>query len=225
MKLININRLSDSELKYMAEQEGIEDADSLDRTELIENLEEIYGGDASELDVDKKFVKTLIAKETETDALPGVRPLPDKFNDNEIQTILQDSAWAYVIWHISHATKEKILRNENVKIILRVIALKENNKKEESYQVEVGIDDTTWNIEFPWKGRNYEITLNAEIDGVLTTLATSPIETIPNVYVEDHPEILRNPETYKVLSSSLITNGGEYLAVDEVKQILSGNLT
>ena len=223
MKLINITRLSDAELRYMAEQEDIEDADSLDRNELIESLEEIYENDSSELMTDKKYVNSLTSKETDTEPLPGVRPLPEKFNENGIQTILKDSEWAYVIWRITTYVKSKILEGEP-KVILEVVALKEKGKEEKSYQVEVGPDDTEWNIEFPWKDRSYVIHLKAVIDGELQTLATSAVDVIPGAYLEENPLLLKNPETYKIFSAPLVTNGGEYLDVNRVKDLLSVSL-
>ncbi|MCF0238745.1 MAG: DUF4912 domain-containing protein, partial [Sphaerochaetaceae bacterium] len=42
MVLINIDTLSDSELRYIAQQENLEDWETLSRENLIEELTEIY---------------------------------------------------------------------------------------------------------------------------------------------------------------------------------------
>ena len=67
MVLIKIDSLSQNELEYIAQQEGIKDFDTLSREELIDELKEIYDDDYSESlsvtgeNVNKRYVAGLSA--------------------------------------------------------------------------------------------------------------------------------------------------------------------
>ena len=65
MVLIKIDSLSQNELEYIAQQEGIKDFDTLSREELIDELKEIYDDDYSESlsvtgeNVNKRYVAVI----------------------------------------------------------------------------------------------------------------------------------------------------------------------
>ena len=108
MVLINIESLSDNELRIIAQQEELEDWDSLSRQELIDELQDLYDEDNERtLDSDagssrRKFVNTLTDVQLDNVlSLPGVEALPDQYNETCIHLIMKDFNWAYVFWSLS----------------------------------------------------------------------------------------------------------------------------
>ncbi len=244
MKLINIERLSDSELRYMASEENIEDYANQSREELIDELEEIYGDDRPDLFVNKKYLSSLTRGDSETTPIPGTRPLPDDFSETEIRFVMKNHIWAYVMWSIDSHTRER-LEQENALLSLEVVAQIERENKpsrknkigksaedesertvreRESFQIDISSDDTSWNIEFPWLGRTYVIKLQARYNGKTETLASTHPWTVREAYLEKNPEILKDPVKYKVLASSLVTTGGKQIGVNRVREALEGSV-
>ena len=222
MVLINIDQLSDAELKYIAKQENLEDWDSLSREDLIEELEELYDDDStsfSAIDTKKKFVKSLTDVNSDVLSLPGVEPLPKSFNDNEIHFIMSDPSWAYVFWGFDTVTKNRI-EEENANIIIRVTVLKDETHPQESYEIEVGRNDDNWNIELPWPGRIYKMTLIVRTSEGDDEVAFSEYEETPVHWMDDNSSILSDPNQFEVLASSLISKDGNCVMCRDVFKVL-----
>lgn len=209
MVLINIDRLSDSELKYIAEQEELDNYASLSREEIIEALEEIYEDEtvSSEKPENAKFIKTLTATESDVSQLPGVTPLPKNYNNTEIHCILRDSNWAYAFWGVSEAQKDKLAEGGPYRLVVKVCLAK---SPEKSYDIEISHDDTSWTIELPIAGEQYYLQLNAKYEnGHEVNIAKSETITSPISYFSTHANELLNPDTWSLLVSPLVSNGGE----------------
>ena len=123
MVLINIESLSDNELRIIAQQEELEDWDSLTRQELIDELQDLYDEDIDRtndiVSSSRKFVNTLTDVQTDNVlSLPGVEALPDQYNETSIHLIMKDFNWAYVFWSLS-VQQMKELEESGCNLILR----------------------------------------------------------------------------------------------------------
>lgn len=221
MVLINIDQLSDAELKYIAKQERLEDWDSLDREDLIETLEELYDDDSiPAVDKNKKFVKSLTDINSDVLQLPGVEPLPKSFNDNEIHFILSDSSWAYVFWGFDVITKNKI-DELKAEVFIKVTVLKDADHPQESYEIKVGNEDDSWNIELPWPGRIYKMTLIIRSSEGEEEIAFSEYEETPMHWTDKNSDVLSDSEQFELLASSLISKDGSCVDCRNVRKIVS----
>ncbi|MCR5760593.1 MAG: DUF4912 domain-containing protein [Sphaerochaetaceae bacterium] len=217
MLLLNIETLSDSELKYMAEQEQLEDWEEMTREELIEGLEEVFGDTSDEnspLFGNFRFVKGLTDVDPGSLSLPGVSPLPETYNETYIYAVLKDANWAYAMWNISPLKMEELMA-ENRRLCLRVSA------GMQEYDIDIDYEDTCWNIELPWHGYSYTISLlsytgeEKEDSDVLCSVGN--IES-PKFFFSDHIKELQDKNTFKLVFSSLFTKEGKLLR----NEIVSG---
>ena len=111
MVLIKIDSLSQNELEYIAQQQGIKDFDTLSREELIDELKEIYDDDYSESlsvtgeNVNKRYVAGLSAYRgdvnEELPSLPGVEKLPELYPETAIHVLNKNASWLYCYWSIA----------------------------------------------------------------------------------------------------------------------------
>lgn len=219
MVLINIDALSDSEIRYIAQQEDLEDWESLSREELIEELEELYGDDIHDKEnYDPKFVKTIVSTSSDVLDLPGISPIPTTFSTSDIHFIAVDYDWAYAFWNIA-SQRQKELEDQNAKLSLRVNA--KNSEKEETYDFQVSLSDTNWTIELPWEGMNYSISLIANINGNEEVICTGNTIYREKPYLSQHKEVLSNPDRYKVLVSSMVSKEGSLIDSSAVARIVN----
>lgn len=222
MRLLNIDQLSLAELRYVAHLENFNDCENLTREELTELLEEYFDTDVNDFQVenDKKFVRSLTEVDSDVLQFPGVQPLPESFNTNEIHLILKDSNWAFVFWEIDDVTKSS-LKERNAQIYLKLIALKESDKSEFSYEVGVELADTSWSVEIPMSGRTYKLELVAKIGTKEEILAVSEPERISDVYIQKNNSVLDDSEKYKLFTSSLVSKNGSWINNNKVTEIFN----
>ena len=116
MVLIKIESLSQKELEHIAVQEGVHDAASMSRDELIETLREIYEDESDdsqmggEDNIQRKFVTWLTdyrGEGSELTSLPGVVDLPDLYNETSIHLLTKNATWLYCYWSIANFDREK----------------------------------------------------------------------------------------------------------------------
>ena len=116
MVLIKIESLSQKELEHIAVQEGVHDAASMSRDELIETLREIYEDESDdsqmggEDNIQRKFVTWLTdyrGEGSELTSLPGVVDLPDIYNETSIHLLTKNATWLYCYWSIANFDREK----------------------------------------------------------------------------------------------------------------------
>ncbi len=221
MFLMNIDQLSDAELRYIAKQEKLDNWDSMEREDLIETLEEIYDDDSvPAVDKNKKYVKALTDLNSDVLQLPGVEPLPKSFNDNEIHFILTDSSWAYVFWGFDVITKNRIEATK-AETVIKVTVLDNENQLQKSYEIVVGNNDDNWNIELPWAGRTYKMTLIIRTSDGDEEIAYSNCETTPVHWTDSAPESLTDSGEYELLVSSLIAKDGTVVDCRDVARIIN----
>jgi len=238
MVLINIDTLSDSELRCIAQQEGVEDWEDLSREDLIDSIEEIYE-DENRLEPNHpsytghRYVKTLTNVDCQGSfGLPGVEELPATYNETCIHAIAKDANWAYVFWSISPQDQAQ-MEESPCTLSLRTIVLAKNgnskdgcpeeeNCSETSFDIDVLGSDMEWSIELPWSGRQYKAVLVKKdpSNGRESILAESNIVSVEECWLSRNPEALKDRDRFNVLVTPLVTKGGELINNRQVHEIL-----
>ena len=225
MLLINIESLSENELRYIAKQEELEDWESLSREELIDELEDLFQDDG---DIQNnhsgsskhKFVNTLTdVASGDALSLPGVQKLPDSYNETSIHIVMKDFNWAYVFWSIS---TQQLAEFEGVynSLILRTERLNGKGAVDAVYDIEVSFSDDNWTVELPYLGYSYQVSLVAKNEESETSICKSSIVTTTKSWLADHPEELRDDVVFRKIFSSLVSNGGIVSANRQVQDLI-----
>lgn len=220
MLLLNIETLSDSELKYMAEQEQIEDWEEMTREELIESLEDVFGDssdDSSPIFGNNKFVRGLTDVPPGSLSFPGVSPLPETYKETSIYAVAKDANWAYAMWNIAPLQKEELLAS-GFRLALRV------SSGNQSYDIDVDYEDTVWNFELPWPGKTYTISLlsiSSDADPVEEVLCSAENVCSPSFYFMNHIKELKDSNTFKLVFDSLFTKEGKIIKNEIVSSLFS----
>jgi hypothetical protein len=220
----NIEALSLGELRYIARKQGIEDAEVMDREDLLEALEEVYEAQENGLSGDgilyspstqRRFMNTLVehAVDVKTGALPGVEPLPEFYGETSIHLLVKNPYWAHAYWSVCPQDMMKLDQSSaSFDFFLRVTmhATADQRMSEESYDVAVGKHDTSWNINLPERGRIYSVSLHfVDSDGNSGLLCQSHTITTPKSFMLDHPdEVVWDDDYFSLVFSSLVSKGG-----------------
>lgn len=226
MVLINIDTLSDAELRYIAQQEELEDWETSSREDLIEELESLY--DESE-DVhanqsgssNRKFIQTLTDVDSDNVLkLPGVDNLPDHYNETAMHLILRDFNWAYAFWSLSSQTLSE-LEELGASLVIRTKRFDGEGDECSSYDIDVNPSDSNWTIELPHLGYTYQAFLFAHHSGKETEICHSNTISTTESFLSKHPEELQKESTFRKLFPSLITKGGEVFGNRQVKELVA----
>ncbi|MBR2281664.1 MAG: DUF4912 domain-containing protein [Spirochaetales bacterium] len=231
MLLINIESLSENELRYIAKQEDLEDWDSLSRDELIDELENLYEDDGDVRNnlsgsSKHKFVNTLTdVASDDALSLPGVQALPESYNETSIHIVMKDFNWAYVFWSISN---QQLAELEGVcnSLILRTERLDGKGVVDAIYDIEVSFSDDNWTVELPYLGYSYQVCIVAKNEESETIICKSSVVTTTKSWFAAHPDELRDGAVFRKFFSSLVSNGGivsENRQVQDLIEMLSDN--
>lgn len=227
MVLINIDTLSDSELRCIAQQEGVEDWEDLSREDLIDSIEEIYE-DGNRLEPNHpsytghRYVKTLTNVDCQGSfGLPGVEELPAAYNETSIHAIAKDANWAYVFWSLSLQDQTQI-DESGCTLALRTTVIANDDCPETSFDIDVLGSDMEWSLELPWPGRQYKavLVMKDPSNGHEGILAESNIISVEECWLSKHPEALKDRNRFNVLVTPLVTKGGELINNRQVHEIL-----
>lgn len=227
MVLINIDTLSDSELRCIAQQEGVEDWEDLSREDLIDSIEEIYE-DENRFEPNHpsytghRYVKTLVNVDRQGSlGLPGVEELPLAYNETCIHAIAKDANWAYVFWSLS-PQDQALMEESGCTLSLRTIVLAKDDCPEASFDIDVLGSDMEWSLELPWSGRQYKAVLVKKnpSSGHESILAESSIVSVEECWLSKNPEALKKRSRFNVLVTPLVTKGGELINNRQVHEIL-----
>jgi len=226
MVLINIDTLSDSELRCIAQQEDIEDWEVLSREDLIDSIKELYE-DENRLELahpsytGHRYVRTLTATDHESSfELPGVEGLPAKYNETSIHFITKDANWAYAFWSLSPQDQSLVDESDD-SLVIRSVVLAKGELPESSFDIDILGSDLEWSFELPWAGREYKALLvRKSIDNSESVLAESNIISVGESWLSKHPEVLKDKDTFDVLVTSLVTKGGKVINNRQVREIL-----
>ncbi len=239
MILINIDSLSTTELQYIAQQECLEDWQTLNRKELIDALEEAFGEQDDEVSSAQKgkihrnrFCNSLTDyrgdKQNLSD-LPGVEQLPETYLDTSIHLLLRDPQWAYAYWSLSPASQLMVFGDDGQvqsSLFLRIQETKLESGDVITFDIVVDREDTQWNINLPNMGSSYLVDLCwRDRKGNEMSLAQSKsVDTYPAYWQKYREEMVENYSLFLSNFSSLVTKEGEIVdnaVIRELAQHLS----
>ncbi|MDY4609840.1 MAG: DUF4912 domain-containing protein [Sphaerochaetaceae bacterium] len=242
MILIKIDALTTTELQYIAQQESMEDWESLSREELIEALEDLYDEQEFEGRTDRdakvnrrRYCNSLTDFRGNEDLqleLPGVEGLPDVYAETTIHLLLRDPYWAYAFWSISPIEKARIEEAGKMKDLFLRVSMQRSDigaSDVEFFDITVGFDDTDWNINLPEMGSIYSVALCClDAEGGVEELCASKSVQTPKCYWTDHlDELNADPALFKLYFSSLVTKDGVVVdnpTVQEIADSLSAGM-
>ncbi len=226
MILIKIDSLSTQELRNIAEQEGVEGFDSLDRDDLIVELENIFGDEDDSTprgDVNRRFLYGITdyrGIDKDVQELPGVEELPETYPNTEIHLLYKNPSWAYCFWSVSPQDLSK-LQEKNVSELFLLVVV-DSDKGKEEFEVPVSVEDTDWNIGLPMHGGRCKVSLMVRLDEKALELAHSNTLSLVDSYWLDHPdEITENDELFKVYLSMITTKEGQLAESPLIYEIMN----
>jgi hypothetical protein len=234
MILINIDSLSTTELQYIAQQEGFEDWQSLDRQELIDALEEAYGEQDDENPQTNKgklnknrFCNSLTSYRgtmQDVNGLPGVEALPESYHDTSIHLLLRDPQWAFAYWSFSPQVIDQVLgedRNLGGAFFLRVTQTDLTSEESTSFDIEITSEDEMWNINLSSMDASYVVDLCwRDKKGSEQSLATSKPIVVQRPYWHDNDDAFTyDMEGFNTHFASLVTKQGEIVDNSMLREI------
>lgn len=225
MILINIESLSDNELRNIAQQEDLDDWENLSREELIDCLQELYGEDDELLDGNsanskKKYVNTLTDVQSDNVlSLPGVERLPESYNDTSVHMVLKDSDWAYVFWSLSPQQISE-LEQSGAGLILRNTRLDENDEPVAEYDIDITAEDTSWTVELPYAGFRYRVSLVAVSGDRESVICTGNTLETTESWFSSHPDALEDGAVFRSVFASLIMKGGTVIPNRQLQSLV-----
>lgn len=224
MILVNMDSLSFTELKYLAEREGIEDFDTKDQDELLDELSDIleisdgaFHVSGSKSTSNQRYVNALsdFPGHDNAQGLPGVEKIGNIYMETSIHLMLRDFNWAFAYWSISPQTQVKLMEEDPSylkNVFLRVTSTNLDNDKTSIYDIDVDKDDSSWNINLPDVGQSYQVALCVQNGkGYLIALAQSLAVTVSKPYWSTNTqELEEDPVLFNALFSSIISRDGDY---------------
>lgn len=232
MVLVNLESLSTSELRNLAEQECIEDFTDMDREDLILSLNEKYEDENSNFDSEENNIAKTVnvrnvsglsdnANHSEyVTGLPGIEELPDSYEETSIHFLYKNPDWGYCFWSISSLDVAAI--EEKKGSVVLVVTMVGTDGKKETYDILVSDDDRTWNIGFSHDAVECFVSLFVEYsDGKRELLVQSGTISLPRSYWLGHPgEMKENDTLFKVYLSLITTKTGEVINNRIVQNII-----
>lgn len=232
MMLVNLESLSTSELRNLAEQEQIDDFMDMDRDDLIQSLNEKYEDENSNFDseenniartVNVKNVSSLSDNVNHSEfvtGLPGIEELPDCYQETSIHFVFKNSDWGYCFWSIS--TLDQTTIEENSGSVILVVTMVNRDGRKETYDILISNEDRTWNIGFSHDAVQCFVSLVVEYpEGKRDLLVQSNVINLPQSYWLEHPDEMKENDTlFKVYLSLLTTKTGEIVNVSAVQDII-----
>lgn len=220
----NIEALTLGELRYIARKQGVDDAEVMDREDLLEALQELYDelesgfqgeGISYAPSTQQRFMNSLVdhSDNDSMDALPGVELLPDSYSETRIHLLLKNPYWAHAYWSVCPQDMVKLEHTcETFEFFLRVTIKETADQRfqEESYDIEINKSDTCWNINLPERGREYRVSLHYHDlqDGTGMLCQSDSIETPKSYWLDNAEQLSMDDKQFSILFSSLVTKGG-----------------
>lgn len=223
MILVNIESLSLSELRSIAEQEGIEDSPILDREELIDALRERYEDDdeADSGDANTRYLSGITDFRGIGDyvgGLPGVVDLPDDYSETEIHLVLRNCLWAYCYWTFSQQEADEIA--DTGRSVFLSVAIMVDGRMDR-FEVPAALGDSEWNLSIPYGDGWAEVSLVSEKDGDRRVHAVSKrIQLIDSYWLRHRDEMKSSDMLYRIYLSMLTTKEGALVENQVVEDIV-----
>lgn len=202
-----LEELSIEGLLLVASRNGWEPDPDIDRDQLIghlvdiirENREEREAANTQTVRIQQK--KYSIMHEDEAPDPPGRRSelddeltLPDHYETNRITLMLRDPHWAYTYWDLSTAKAREYQESPRFDgMFLRVLQLDgavDDVRIQDSFEIPVQIDDSSWYIYLPHLEAYYRIQLIARNNHRRELLAVSNQVYVPRGRLPFDPEAM-----------------------------------
>lgn len=225
-----------TELRFLAEREGVKNADPYEREELIDILEEIWEEKIADRKLNNDIMRLKGKKyDIYREDLNGTYReteyvIPENYPKTSIQLLLRDPFWAYAYWDINQFELQVILtRHPNALFYLRVYEMKQCCADPEnilgSFDIPIKVEDSSWYINLPNPGRVYQVDLICEdADGELKQLCRSTMLESPGGYWLNNPDELRhNSDDFKLFLAGY-SNGSDHLTTNILIQRILADL-
>ena len=229
MILIKMDKLSESELRSIAEQESIDSWQDPSRDELIEALTEKYEEEDDDFGLEERgenhnlrYLTGLTDYREISDSiegLPGVEDLPLVYPETSIHLLYKNTDWGYAFWSISNLDQEKL--EEKSASISLIVTVSDNAGNIDQYDIPVSLEDNEWNISFSRHGGTCSIALIAEYaDGSKDVLAKSnKLQLASSYWLENSEDMKANDSLYKIYMSLLSTKEGSIIENSIAREI------
>lgn len=229
---VNLESLSTSELRNLAQSEKIDGFEDMDRDDLIQGLLDKFDIDLDNFGLEDDYAKSLNIKYVHSFSdyldntaslsdLPGVEELPSYYQETSIHFLYKNSDWGYAFWSISSLDEEKIEERKGSPIL--VVTMDYKNGTREKYDIIISDDDRQWNIGFSLDALSCFVSLVVEYpDGNREILCQSNVIKLPSIYwLEHRDEMKKNDTLFKVYLSLLTTKTGEVVNNAIVSDIIN----
>ena len=231
MVLIKIDSLSQKELEYIAEQEGIDNASDMSRDDLIECLRDLYDDEKSDAEeggeenIQRRFVSALTdyrGGASDVTSLPGVEELPELYAETSVHVLLKNATWLYCYWSLAPLDMEKLTQELGDFELLLHVTVSEEGQIIDSYDISVSFDDCQWNINVNAPRGLAQVSLVAQnSSGRRVELAQSGQVQLVTCYWLEHRDEIRSNEDLLRLELGLLTNReGAILSCETVESIV-----
>ena len=235
MIIPNIEALSLTELRYIAIKHRIDGADQLSQEDLVEALHDFYDEFGRGLPTmsalyspssQKRFMNSLVEETSEYQIgeLPGVVDLPEIYSETSIHLLLKDPSWAHTYWSVCSSEMEKLTKNDKkVSFFLRVNQCSKDHTVVDSFDINVGNDDISWNVNLPEKGFTYYVSLHyidsLDESGILCS--SNSVTTCAGYYYRNPNLLIEDEDAFRLIFSSLVTKGGIMVDSSPVREIFN----
>lgn len=224
MILVNLDSLSLSELKGIAEQEGLSDIDTLGRDDIISFLNDKYfdEDDFQEgEDLNLRYLSGITDYRGIGDMvreLPGVEELPSDYQETGIYLILRNSAWAYCFWSLSRKESDRVTDSgEQLNLAVRI----EVDGEKRYVDIPVTVTDLEWNIGLPYGNGSCSVKLVAEgPEGRRVLASAPPVSLIDPYWFKNKGMMKERAGLYKLFHSMVVSNAGTFMDNDVAKTII-----
>lgn len=230
MILINIESLSTSELRNIAQQESIEDYMNLDRDDLIQALvskyeeeDDNYVPEGKSEAPNMRYMAGLTdyrAIDKDVVELPGVEELPDLYPETSIHLVYKNANWGYTFWSLTESVKNDLLENGGE--LALVVTITKSTGEREQYDIPVSADDKEWNIGFTPNSSDAIVAIVKDLNGEREVLAKSNKIELPVSYWMTHKDEMKaNDDLFKIYLSIITTKEGAIINNPLVSDILN----
>ncbi len=228
MVVTDLDNLSLQELEYIANREGLKLDNNLTRSQIIDEIVDYYDDNNIQLKENKSFVgddRRFISSLVSVKGKLDIKNINYAFGPKtSVHFLLESPSWAFIYWNISNRDLMEI-KLENVENLILRCHTKDDNQisiVDESFDIEVGIDDNNWSLNFQRGKTIFSIELFVKFkNGEVRFLCESDNFKAPVAWYEKNYNYLKeNEDDYKLALSSLVTKSGEIIDNDEIKAIL-----
>ncbi len=179
MENVAVNRaylesLSFADLVSLADQNGIDVPEDLNRSFLIGELLEVCS-ERTVSSEDDMILSEDEPYETKLDVFPR------SCNATEVQILLRDPAWAFVYWTISESDRIALDKAFISKMMIRVSSFSEayQIKPDEFFDINISKEDNGQYVLLPAGKKYFRVDLLFNLDGIIDILSSSKVFEMP----------------------------------------------